>query len=145
MKDFSNTSVVSAEVKRILAEEPDSGLVKEAQARVDFLTENPLYPGHKGSLLTELANVIWIHAGMPFHPSEKIDEGYLYSTNDIAERIGVNTSRIRQLAPEVQKSGFARKVGRDWEFKAGAIQWVRDRQNGRGRPKQGCELAEPCK
>jgi len=57
------------------------------------------------------------------------------STREIADLAGVKDSRIRQLAPALEKEGFARKVGNVWKFKQDAARFVLDMPDGRGRPK----------
>ncbi len=57
------------------------------------------------------------------------------STQEIAELAGVKDSRIRQLAPMIEKEGLARKVGNLWKFKLDAARFIHDLPDGRGRRK----------
>lgn len=57
------------------------------------------------------------------------------TTQGIAEFAGVNDSRIRQLAPMLEKEGLARKIGNVWKFKQDAARFVHDMPDGRGRQK----------
>ena len=52
---------------------------------------------------------------------------------DVAAVLGVNTSRVRQLARAGQLKG--ERVGRDWLFsRADVEEYERTRPRGRGRP-----------
>ncbi len=54
----------------------------------------------------------------------------LHTTQEVAIRLGLNPSRIRQLAPVL---GIGRKVGRDWIFTDDEVELLRQRKTIPGR------------
>lgn len=121
MKDFSRTDDVVSEVSRLMAE-PDSEIVSEARKRAEALTANPPWPGYQGSVMTELAFLIWQRAGMPMHPTET---GFPLRTAELAETLDVVPSRIRQQVADLESAGLARKIGRDWYFAESAVDFLK--------------------
>lgn len=55
-------------------------------------------------------------------------ETRLYTTQEVADQIGVTTGRIRQLAVPLH---VGTKVGRDWVFTADDIERLRERDDRR--------------
>jgi excisionase family DNA binding protein len=49
-----------------------------------------------------------------------------FSTNEVAERLGVGDRRVRQLREQGQLSG--RKVGRDWRYDATGVEALAERR-----------------
>ena len=59
----------------------------------------------------------------------------LYSVKEIADACGITAKWVRRLGPELIAAGCAQKVGKVLVCQETAIEYIKNRPDGRGRPK----------
>lgn len=69
-------------------------------------------------------------------PDEQLNGNFLLSTTKVASLVGVNNSRIRQVAPALQNLGYAKKNGSVWAFSNDAVDYLNNLPENRGRKKK---------
>lgn len=59
--------------------------------------------------------------------SSQPDQAFPFRTAEVAEAIDVVPSRILQQVREIESAGHAKKMGRDWWFSQGAVDFLKKR------------------
>lgn len=77
--------------------------------------------------------------GYSVAPFTEVDPGTwrmekVYSPAEIAEKLGCSAKWIHRLAPELIDAGMAQRVGRALVVHLRAVEYIRNRPDGRGRP-----------
>ena len=60
----------------------------------------------------------------------------LYSVQETAKTLGLTAKWVRRLGPELIAAGHAQKVGKVLVCFASAVDYIKNRPDGRGRPKK---------
>lgn len=60
----------------------------------------------------------------------------LYSVQEMAELTGLTEQRVRQLADELINADHGQKVGKVLVLRKTASTYIKNRRDGRGRPKK---------
>jgi len=58
----------------------------------------------------------------------------IFSVADVAKKLGVTTFWVRRLGKELIKNGHAKLIGRSLVLFETAVNYIRNRPDGRGRP-----------